>query len=91
MKHMKSYTRTGWVGAGLFVAFFALCMLWGLLLTEPALKELHQNILKIAYPGFSFSAVGMLIGLIESVAYGFFFGVLFVWLCKVCCVSNNDT
>jgi len=86
---MKSHTqKMGWVGAGLFVAFFALCMLWGVLLTEPVLKELHQNILKIAYPGFSFSVVGMVLGLIESVVYGFFFGVLFVWLCKVCCVEK---
>ena len=85
---MKSHTqKMGLVGAGLFVGFFALCMVWGLLLTDPVLKELHQNILKIAYPGFSFSLIGMLIGVIESVIYGFFFGVLLVWLRKVCCVD----
>ena len=78
----------GLVGAGLFVGFFALCMVWGLLITEPALKALHYDILRIAYPGFTFSAMGIIIGLVESVVYGFFFGVLFVWLCKICCVNR---
>jgi hypothetical protein len=69
-------------------SFFVLCIVWGLLITDPTLETLHQNILKIAYPGFAISFVGILTGIIEAIIYGFVFGVLYVWLCKVCYVTK---
>jgi hypothetical protein len=32
------------------------------------------------FPGFSWTALGILLGLIESAAYGFLAGALFVWV-----------
>jgi uncharacterized protein YacL len=82
--------RTGYIVGGLSIVFFILCMIWGTILTDPTLKELHLNILKITYPGFTMSAVGFVIGVVESFVYGFVFGVLFAWLCKVVCVSRGN-
>ncbi len=88
---MKTYTfKMGLVWAGISIAFFFLCMAWGLLLTDPTLQTLHRNLLQIAYPGFSMSIVGAIFGLLWATAYGFFFGVLFVWLMKVCCVHKHS-
>ena len=87
---MNQYTfRRGLVGAGLFVGFYVLCMLWGVLINDPTLQTLHYNLLQIAYPGFAYTTIGLLLGLAESVLYGFGFGVLFVWLNKVCCATTS--
>ena len=87
---MKSYTfKMGLVGAGLFVGFYALCMLWGMPISDSVLQTLHYNLLQIAYPGFAYTTIGLLWGLLESILYGFGFGVLFVWLTKVCCVTTH--
>lgn len=68
------------------VVFFLLCVFWGVLLIDPNLKELHVNIMQISFPGFSFSLLGVIIGLIESYIYGFIFGAFFMWLCKKTCM-----
>ncbi len=82
--------KTGYVIGVLSVAFFALCMSWGLLISDPILKELHLNILRIAYPGFGFSAVGLLIGAVEAFVYGWLLGALFAWLCRKVCVITRE-
>jgi len=71
------------------VAFFLLCMAWGVTLSSPALKELHINILKIAYPGFSMSFIGALIGIVWAFVYGWLFGAFFAWLCEKICIFNE--
>jgi len=87
---MKFHThKVGLVGAGLSIAFFGLCMLWGMVITDPVLATLHLNLLKIAYPGFGFSFIGILIAITEAAVYGYAFGALFAWLCKVCCVHTT--
>lgn len=87
---MKSHTqKMGLVVAGLFIGFYALCLAWGLFISDPVLKTLHFNLLQIAYPGFAFTTLGILIGLAESIVYGYFFGALFTWLCRVCCARNQ--
>lgn len=85
-----SVVRTGYVVGGLSVAFFVLCMIWGVIISDPTLKELHLNILKIAYPGFAMSVTGFVIGVIESFIYGWIFGALFAWLCRLACVSRGN-
>ncbi len=86
---MKSHTqKVGLVGAGLLVAFYALCLVWGVLISDPTLSTLHFNLLQITYPGFAFSAVGLIVGLVETIIYGYLFGVLFAWLCKITCVHE---
>ena len=84
-----SIKKTGNIVGILFVAFFVVCMAWGLLLVDPTLKELHKNLLLIAYPGFGFSIVGILVGIVESYIYGWFSGALFSWLCKKSCGSGK--
>ncbi len=87
---MKSYTiKAGLVWAGLSVAFFFLCMLWGWVLIDATLKTLHFNLLQITYPGFGISIAGISIAIAEAVLYGFLFGTLYVWLTKVFGVSNK--
>jgi len=87
---MKSHTqRMGLVGAGLSIGIFALCMVWGIFITDAVLKTLHLNILQIIYPGFAFTVVGIIIGVAEAIVYGFLFGILFVWLGKVCGVNHQ--
>ncbi|XKT74804.1 MAG: hypothetical protein ACJKTH_01830 [Patescibacteria group bacterium UBA2163] len=81
MNHLR-ITQTGTIVGILSVVFFFLCMAWGLMLTDPILKELHVNLLRIALPGFSMSLVGFIIGAIESFIYGWVFGALFSFLHK---------
>lgn len=72
--------KTGKVMGIISVAFFLLCMVWGVVLVDPTLKTLHANILRIVYPGFAMSFVGFLMGIIEAFIYGWILGVLFAWL-----------
>ena len=88
MNHLNS-VKTGNALGIISVVFFFLCIAWGLLLSDPALKELHLNILRIAYPGFTMSVVGAIIGIVEAFAYGWVFGALFAWLCRKMCVSGE--
>lgn len=80
--------QTGYVVGFVSLVFFLLCSVWGVLL-GPELKDLHFNLLQMAYPGFAFTAIGYTIGLIESFIYGWFFGALFAWLCRRVCVSER--
>lgn len=82
-------TRMGNVVGVISIAFFFLCMAWGIELSNPALKELHLNILKIAYPGFTMSFAGAIIGTAWAFIYGWLFGALFGWLCRKFCVSSE--
>ena len=80
-----SIKKTGSVVGVISMIFFLLCMLWGIVLTDPILKELHLDILRIVYPGFSMSIVGVIIGIVEGFIYGLFFGALFSWLFRKVC------
>ncbi len=83
--------KTGYVIGILSIIFFLACTAWGVLLPTQALKELHFSLLQMAYPGFAFTLVGYVIGVIEAFIYGWFAGVLFAWLCKQLCVTNEAT
>lgn len=72
---------------GLFVVgLYALCLLWRLLLTDPAVAEWHLLALKSAFPGFQGMDVGsMLWGAVLSFVYGFLASLAFHSLHKKCC------
>ena len=89
MNHIN-ITKTGNVVGIISIAFFLLCLIWGVILTDPVLKELHTNIIRITYPGFTISIGGVIIGLIEAFIYGWLFGVLSSWLCKKICIFNKN-
>ena len=58
----------------LFAVSYALCLLFDLIFPGWAMYQVWQQLL----PGFSWSAVGFLIGLVETVVYGFYIAVIFV-------------
>ncbi len=74
--------KTGYVVGIISVLFYLVCTFWGGLFAAPALRALHFSFLQIAYPGFAFTVVGYLIGLVEAFIYGWVTGVLFVLLYK---------
>lgn len=89
MNHLN-ITKTGNVVGIISIAFFFLCMSWGFVLTNSVLSELHVNILRIAYPGFSMSFIGAAIGTVWAFIYGWLFGALFAWLCRKICISDGS-
>lgn len=81
--------RTGNVLGIISAVFFLACMAWGFLFSDLVLQELHLNLLRLVYPGFTMSFVGAVIGIVEAFVYGWLFGALFAWLCRVACVSED--
>lgn len=53
---------------------YVLCLVWDQVFPGWAMYQIWQGLL----PGFSWSAVGLLIGLVETVIYGFYVAVIFV-------------
>lgn len=53
---------------------YILCLIWDQVLPGWAMYQVWQGLL----PGFSWSAAGLLIGLVETVIYGFYVAVIFV-------------
>ncbi len=88
MKNLN-INKTGYVLGIISVIFYLICSFWGGLLASPALQELHLSLLQLSYPGFSFTATGYTIGLVEAFVYGWVFGALFAWLCKKVCVKTK--
>lgn len=59
-----------------FAITYLLCLAFILIIPDVGLHVPWFQFL----PGFSLSAPGILIGLVESVAYGWYVGLLFGWL-----------
>jgi len=83
-------TKTGYVVGIISVVLYVICTVWGVLLGSQELKELHVKLLEMAFPGFSFTFIGYIIGLVESFVYGWLFGVFLAWLCRKICVSEHN-
>lgn len=67
--------KTVGLGLGtLFVVSYVLCLLFDLVFPGWAMYQVWQGLL----PGFSWSAAGLLIGLVETVLYGFYIAVIYV-------------
>lgn len=58
----------------LFAVSYVLCVLFDLVFPGWAMYQVWQGLL----PGFSWSAIGFLIGLVETVLYGFYIAVIYV-------------
>jgi hypothetical protein len=59
-----------------FAVSFIICVLWGLLLSEPA--HMHE-FLELVLPGFVWIGPGSaILGLVESFLFGLYFGVVYV-------------
>lgn len=82
----KYLVRVGWSLSIFFVIGYIICLLWEFLLTKPALKELHHQLLALSLPGFEwFSIDSFIIGLIEVFIYGWIAAMIFVWVRTLCC------
>ncbi len=60
--------------SALFAITYVLCVIWDLVLPGWAMYQVWQRL----FPGFSWSAAGLLIGLFETVVYGFYAAAVFV-------------
>jgi len=60
--------------SALFVVTYVLCVIWDLVFPGWAMYPVWQRL----FPGFSWSAIGLLVGLVETVVYGFYAAVVFV-------------
>lgn len=58
----------------LFAVSYVLCVLFDLIFPGWAMYQVWQRLL----PGFSWSVGGFLIGLVETVLYGFYIAVIFL-------------
>ena len=58
----------------LFAVSYVLCVIWDLVFPGWAMYQVWQGLL----PGFSWSPIGFLIGLVETVIYGFYVALVFV-------------
>ena len=60
--------------SALFASTYALCVLWDMAFPGWAMRQVWQGL----FPGFNWSFVGVLIGLVEIVLYSFYAAVVFV-------------
>ena len=60
--------------SALFAATYALCLIWDLVFPGWAMYQIWQGL----FPGFGWSVGGFLIGLVETLIYGFYGAVIFV-------------
>ncbi|HBY96735.1 MAG: DUF5676 family membrane protein [Ardenticatenaceae bacterium] len=67
-------TTVGWSLSVLLLVTYVLCVLWDLLFPGWAMYRVWQ----VLFPGFGWSLGGFLIGLVETVVYGFYAAVVFV-------------
>lgn len=67
--------KTVGLSLGILLAVtYTLCVVWDLVFPGWAMYQVWQRLL----PGFGWSAIGFLIGLVETVLYGFYVAVIFV-------------
>lgn len=69
-----SIKTVGLALGALFAVSYVLCVLFDLVFPGWAMYQVWQRLL----PGFGWSAVGFLIGLVETVLYGFYIAVIYV-------------
>lgn len=85
------FSQLGWTVSLFFVVLYLICLGWGYLLTDPALKTLHEQLLALTFPGFIWLSWGSFFwGLVLSFVYGWIGVGIFVWLQKLCC-GDKDT
>ncbi len=82
--------KIGYVVGIISIVFFLVCSVWGGIFVSPTLKALHFALLQIAYPGFAFTIVGYIIGIVEAFIYGWVIGALFAWLHSIVCVEKKS-
>jgi len=67
-------STAGWSLGGLLAISYVLCVIWDTVFPGLAMYPVWEKLL----PGFSWSAIGLTVGFIEALAYGFYVAVIFV-------------
>ncbi|MBU0767171.1 hypothetical protein KKF55_05365 [Patescibacteria group bacterium] len=70
---MSTYSTRQWAFALAIVAssIFVACFFWGSFLSDPVLKDLHMNLMRVSFLGFSDMTIGGFInGFLQSVVWG---------------------
>lgn len=67
------------IPAGLLLAvIYIICYFWGYTNDDPAVQELHLNLLKLSFLGFSgLNGLSFFLGLIQSFIWGLIVGAVF--------------
>lgn len=71
----------------LFAVSYVLCVLFDLVFPGWAMYQVWQGLI----PGFGWSVVGLLVGLVETVVYGFFIAVIYVPVYNYLQRRNQET
>ena len=80
---LSSHART--VGFTI-VLLYILCLLYRVIMTDPAVANFHLLSLKTAFPGFQgYDVFSVIWGAVLSFIYGFVFSQVFHRLHKNCC------
>ncbi len=67
-------STVGWSLGGLLAISYVLCVIWDVLFPNLAMYPTWQQLL----PGFGWTAIGLIVGFIETLVYGFYIAVIFV-------------
>lgn len=71
---------------GVLVVLYALCLLWKLTITDPAVATLHETSLKLALPGFKgYDILSIVWGAVLTWVYGFLASTIWHGMHKDCC------
>ncbi|MBI2444378.1 MAG: hypothetical protein HYV42_04035 [Candidatus Magasanikbacteria bacterium] len=78
---------------GLFVvALYAICLLWSLFITDPAVANFHLLSLKLTFPGFQGFSVGSIIwGGVLAFVYGFLASLVYHAFHGRCCTGMRSS
>lgn len=76
---------------GVLVVLYALCLLWKLTITDPAVVSFHETSLKLAFPGFKgYDMLSIVWGAVLSWVYGFAASVIWHRMHKDCCGAKTN-
>ena len=74
---MSTYAPRQWAYALALLGIigFIICFFWGSLLSEPALKEMHMDMLRMSYFGFNgMNTQSFIFGIIQTGVWGLVIG-----------------
>lgn len=80
-----SINRIGFALSGVLVVSYVLCLLFDQLFPQFSMHEIWAPLL----PGFSLSPVGLVIGFIELIAYGWYVAAVYVWAYRFSPVGDS--
>ncbi len=80
-----SINRIGFALSSVLVTSYVLCLLFDQLFPQFSMHEVWAPLL----PGFSLSPVGLVIGFVELIAYGWYVAAVYVWAYRLSPVGDN--